>query len=252
MTVVGYARISLDGDGRGLGVDRQRQDIEHLADVLRLPLAEVIIENDPPTGDGKASKASASVYSTKPREKYNALVERVRSGEVTHILSYSTSRLTRDMIEREHLLALRHAGASITTHQGQRIYPGMSSSEVDIIRMLGVADTGYSDRISQDTKRAFEANAAAGTPHGPIAYGWSRHRERGGAPVDTIDEAQASVIREAAHRLLAGETVRGICHDLNERAVATPRGGCTGVSSSVLPRGSRSSTTTPSTPSSPC
>jgi DNA invertase Pin-like site-specific DNA recombinase len=225
VTAVGYARISLDGDGRGLGVDRQRQDIEHLADVLRLPLAEVIIENDPPTGDGKASKASASVYSTKPRTKYEALIERVRAGEVTHVLSYSTSRLTRDMIEREHLLALRHAGASITTAQGQRIYPGMSSSEVDMIRMLGVQDTGYSDRISQDTKKAFDQNATNGTPHGPIAYGWSRARERGGPPVDTIDEAQAAVIREAAKRLLAGETMRGVVLDLNERQVPSPRGG---------------------------
>jgi site-specific DNA recombinase len=221
-----YCRISRDGDGRGLGVERQRDDCLDLARILGLTVdpADIVEENDP-TANGKATSASASVYANKPRPKFDRLVERVRAGEVTHVLSYSMSRLTRDMIEREGLLSLRHAGATITTTQATRIYPGMSSNEVDMVRMMGVRDTGESDLISERTKRKFDQNAAAGTPHGPIAYGWTRHHEPNGTVVDTIDEAQAGVIREAARRMLAGETTYGIAFDLTQRKIPAPRGG---------------------------
>jgi site-specific DNA recombinase len=129
------------------------------------------------------------------------------------------------MIEREELLALRHVGLSVTTAAGQRIYPTMSAAEVHMIRMLGANDTAESDYISERTRRAFDQSAAKGTPHGPIAYGWDRHRERGGDVVDTINAAQAEVIREAATRILAGETIRGIARDLNAREIPAPRGG---------------------------
>lgn len=221
----------MDGDGRGLGVERQREDVIRLAEVLRLPLdpTNVIVENDP-TPNGKPSKASASVYANKPRAKYDALLARVRAGEVSHVLAYSTSRLTRDMREREDLLDLRHAGATIITSQGQRIYPGMSSSEVDMIRMLGVGDTGYSDKISELVQRTTKGNAKAGTPHGPKAYGWHRGRAADGTPVDTIDDEQAAVIREVARRMIDGEPTRSIVRDLNAREIPAPRGGQWAVS----------------------
>jgi len=212
---VAYCRISRDGDGRGLGVERQEEDTRRLASILGLSLSEIIVEND----------SSASGYSSKPRVLWPALIERVRSGEVGHIVAYSLSRLTRNMIEREHLLELRHLGLTVTTVQGHRIYPGMSAAEVQMIRYMGVNDSGESDAISERTKRAFDQNAAAGTPHGPIAYGWSRHHERDGRVVDTIDPAQADVLREVAARMIEGETTASIVRDLNAREIPAPRGG---------------------------
>ena len=213
--LVGYVRISRDREGRELGVDRQEEDCVRLAAILGIPMTDVVREND----------KSASAYAVHPRELWDALLTRVRRGEVTHIVAATLSRLTRDMTDREELLALRHLGLSVTTAAGQRIYPTMSASEVHMIRMLGANDTAESDLISERTRRAFDQNAANGTPHGPIAYGWDRHHERNGEVVDTINPAQAAVIREAAARLLAGESVRGIARDLTDRAVPAPRGG---------------------------
>lgn len=216
-TVVVYCRISSDGDGRGLGVERQREDCLRLAAILGLVVrpADVVIEND----------TSASGYSTKPRTKWAGVVDRVRSGEVTHVLAYSLSRLTRHMVEREELLELRRLGASFTTAQGQRIYPTMTAAEVHMIRMLGVNDSAESDLISERVRRAFEQNADAGTPHGPIAYGWDRSRTREGGSVDTLNEEEAEVIRDVARRIIAGDTLGTIVRDLNARGVAGPRGG---------------------------
>lgn len=213
-----YCRISDDGDGRGLGVDRQVEDCLRLAAMLGLDVdpADIIVEND----------KGASIHSTKPRPKYGRLIARAAAGEVTHILSYSLSRLTRRMDEREVLLVdLRRAGVSFTTTQGQRIYPSMSAVEQQMIRMVGVNDTAESDQISERVRRANDQAAQAGMPHGPIAYGWDRHRERNGVVVDTLNQDQAAVIREAARRLLAGESTRSIATDLNLRGVPAPRGG---------------------------
>jgi site-specific DNA recombinase len=127
------------------------------------------------------------------------------------------------MREREDLLDLRHTGAKITTAQGQRIYSGMSSSEVDMIRMLGVQDTGYSDRLSQDIRRAFEQLAQNGATTGRPCYGWDRRRVDGEL-VDVLNEFEAEVLRDIARRIIAGESLRSIVARLNELGVPSPRG----------------------------
>jgi hypothetical protein len=40
----------------------------------------------------------------------------------------------------------------------------------------------------------------------------------------TVRESEAGVIRELAERLIAGETLRSLCNELNERGVTTPTG----------------------------
>ena len=216
--VIGYARISQDGDGRGLGVARQVEDIEGLASILGYDPARVVIVID--------NDESASAFAKKPRTNWPGVVERIERGEVSHVLAYSLSRLTRDIAEREELLAFRRLGVSITTRQGQRIYPGMSAMEVNMIRQMGNQDTYESEVLSERITRAFVQNAAMGTPHGPIAYGWDRHRERDGRVVDTINEDEANVIREVARRMIdASESTMSIVRDLNARGIPAPRGG---------------------------
>jgi DNA invertase Pin-like site-specific DNA recombinase len=216
--VIGYARISQDGDGRGLGVARQVEDIEGLAAILGYAPASVVIVID--------NDESASAFAKKPRTNWPGVVERIERGEVSHVLAYSLSRLTRDIAEREELLAFRRHGVSITTRQGQRIYPGMSAMEVNMIRQMGNQDTYESEVLSERITRAFVQNAAMGVPHGPIAYGWDRHRERDGRVVDTINDAEAGVIREVAARMVdTSESTTSIVRDLNDRGVPAPRGG---------------------------
>ncbi|MHB1491318.1 MAG: recombinase family protein, partial [Cellulomonas sp.] len=61
-TAVIYARISQDREGAGLGVERQRQDCQALADKLGWTVAETYIDDD------------ASAYSGKPRPAYRRML----------------------------------------------------------------------------------------------------------------------------------------------------------------------------------
>jgi DNA invertase Pin-like site-specific DNA recombinase len=211
--LTGYARISSDGDGRGLGVERQVEDIVRIAGFMGQPVARIVVEND----------QSASEYASKPRELWADVERGMRSGTSSHVLATSTSRLTRDLGELNELLKLRRVGASFTTAQGVRMYPTMTAWEVQMARQAGTQDAGESDLISERTRRGTDQAAGHGTPHGAIAYGWTRSRVRGGGPVDTVNEAEAAVVREAAQRVLGGETLRGIARDFNVREIPAPR-----------------------------
>lgn len=204
-----YARISNDSEGRELGVTRQLDDCHELAARLGLTVvAEPYVEND--TG--------ASTRSRKPRPKYAAMVDLVRAGGASTILAYSNSRLSRRPAEWIDLINLAEStGVAIRT---------VASGTTDFYTADGRAvaltiaawDGAEAERTSERVRRAFEANARSGQPHGPIAYGWTR-----ADGVDTINEAEATVVREAARRILAGESIRGIARDFNAREIPAPR-----------------------------
>lgn len=58
------------------------------------------------------------------------------------------------------------------------------------------------------------------TPGGPRPYGYKRERNK-----LTIIPAEAKTIREAASRVIAGETLRSIAMDFNTRGIATGKAG---------------------------
>jgi DNA invertase Pin-like site-specific DNA recombinase len=203
-----YARISNDTEGRELGVARQLADCRELAARLGLTVVAEYVEND--TG--------ASTRSKKARPQYAAMVELVRAGGAGTVLAYSNSRLSRRPAEWLQMIELaERTGVEIRT---------VASGDTDFTTADGRAvaltiaawDAAEAERTSERVRRAFTANAANGQPHGPIAYGWTRVDG-----VDTIDEAEADVVREAARRILAGETIRGVARDLNAREIPAPR-----------------------------
>ena len=60
-----YCRISLDAEGRGLGVQRQEYECRELADRLGLHVAHVSVDND------------ISAYRGKPRPAWEDLTARI-------------------------------------------------------------------------------------------------------------------------------------------------------------------------------
>jgi site-specific DNA recombinase len=90
--------------------------------------------------------------------------------------------------------------------------------------VVGGAEVRKTKRRVRD---ALAANAASGRPHGRVAYGWTREWEveasgRRHFLREVVDHAQAEVIRDAAHRLLCGESLHSISRDLNSRGVPPP------------------------------
>ena len=91
-------------------------------------------------------------------------------------------------------------------------------------RMLGGLARYESDHKSERIRRKHEeiaAERARCSGGGSRPYGYESDKV-------TIRAAEAAIVRECAKRLLAGEPVRSIARDLNERGV-TPRAAATGL-----------------------
>ncbi|MGP5639492.1 recombinase family protein [Brachybacterium tyrofermentans] len=206
-----YARISRDDRGDEAGVGRQKLDCQALAQQLGYTVAHIFEDND--TGASARSRAA--------RPAYADLLERARAGEFAAILAYSNSRLTRRPREFEDLLDLvRDHGVQIHTVASGSVDLSTADGQL-IARVLANVDAAEADRTGERVQRAFLERARQGKSHGAVAYGWERDADGN----EHIIPEQADVIREAAQRVIAGESMRAITKDLLARQVPTPKGG---------------------------
>lgn len=215
--VVAYLRISSDREGRELGVQRQREDCKRLADGLGLTDVEFIVEND----------VGASTRSRKKRPKFEELMTRVEAGEVSTILAYSNSRLTRRPHEFERLIsAYERYGAVVRTVASGSADLSTADGRA-VARTLAAWDAAEAERIAERVSRASRQRAEQGEYHGgpvpPFGYRRTAHPVTGKTVLE-VDEERAPLVREAASRLLAGDTLYAICSDWNERGLVTSRG----------------------------
>lgn len=206
-----YARISRDDRGDEAGVGRQKLDCTALAEQLGYTVGHIFEDND--TGASTRSRAS--------RPAYADMLNRARAGEFSAILAYSNSRLTRRPREFEDLLDLvQDHGVQIHTVTSGTVDLSTADGRM-MARVLANFDAGEADRTGERVQRAALERARQGKSHGPTAYGWTRDAE--GA--EHLVPEQADVIREAAQRVIAGESLRAIVRDLIDRDVPTPKGG---------------------------
>jgi site-specific DNA recombinase len=202
-----YARISSDPEGDRLGVNRQRDDCQTLAERKGWPVAEVYIDDD------------RSAYSGKPRPEYRRLLDDIRTRSVDGVIVYNLDRLHRQPRELEAFLDLADAVGltKLITVEGD-INLGSHDGRFHA-RILGAVARKSSDDASRRIKRKNEERAAQGLPTGggtrPFGYRPDRV---------TIDPTEAALVRDAASRVLAGESVRAIAGEWNARGLATAAG----------------------------
>lgn len=198
-----YSRISADKEGDAAGVSRQEDDCRQLAERLGYEVVGIYRDND----------TSASTRSTKPRPRYDAMMQAARSGEFAAILSYSNSRLTRRPREFEDLIDLyEHHGVQIHT-VASGSFDLSTADGRRMARFLAGEATAEAERTSERVRRAKAENARNGEYRGgPRPFGYE---EKG----MVIRESEARIIREATDAVLAGRTLASICRDLNERGV---------------------------------
>lgn len=206
-----YVRISSDSEGKGEGVARQEKDCRRLAAERGYEVTGMFIEND----------ISASSLSTKPRPQYDEMLRRARAGEWGAIIAWKNDRLTRRIEEAAEIGAVinerkraQNPLALLTVKSGDYEDTAVGKGMYGIQSVLNAMET---DQIAERTQAAAQDRAERGRPHGRMTYGF---RREGGA--DVVDEEQADVLREAARRVLAGEPLRSIAKDFNDRAVPTP------------------------------
>jgi site-specific DNA recombinase len=232
LRAVVYSRISSDPLELALGVDRQEQDCVRLIDRNGWVQArEPYREND----------TRASTPSRAKRPVYESMLADLRAGSADVLVAYSTSRLTRRPLDYERLIALvDETGLEIVT---------VVSGDVDlttadgraIARVLAAIDAAESERMGERLVRANLQRAENGEWHGgskpPWGYAFAAVE---GKRQLVIVEERAAMVREAATRVLAGESLYSIRKDWNDRGALTTAGlpwRCPGIRK-MLVRGS--------------
>jgi site-specific DNA recombinase len=201
-----YVRISKDRGGGGLGVARQEKDCRALAKRLGWKVTQVYSDND------------MSAFSGKPREQYEALLDEIRTGNVTRVACWHTDRIHRTPRELEDYI---DAGDlhGLVTHAVQAGPIDLSTPGGKAMARTLCTWAHYESEIKQQRVRAaLTQNAELGKSHGGRRpYGWKPDRVH----LDPVEHAE---IKNLVNELLAGATLTGVTKDLNDRGVPTVMG----------------------------
>jgi DNA invertase Pin-like site-specific DNA recombinase len=196
-----YVRISQDRGGGELGLDRQREDCEKLAKARGWKIGPVFADND------------LSAFSGRTRPAYEQLLEAVKGGRVSAVVAWHPDRLHRSPVELERFIdIIEHSGAHVATVTAGELDLSTASGRMTA-RIVGAVARHESEHKSERLRRQREQMALQGRPHGGRrAFGYDRDG------LEIVD-AEAALIREAAERVLEGESLRAIARDWNTRGV---------------------------------
>lgn len=204
-----YCRISRDRTGSMAGVERQEHDSRALVDDRGWHLVDVFTDND------------VSAYSGKPRPSFARMLEAVKAGAVDVVVAWHPDRLVRHPRELEDLIdVLDAARCPVETVMAGAVDLTTRSGRTTA-RLVGAVARDESEAKAERLQAMHADKARRGEWKGgtrPFGY-----RAEGGRLA--VDKREADLVREAARRVLAGETLHGIAADWNVRAVPTVKAG---------------------------
>lgn len=211
-----YARISSDPGETGLGVARQVKDCAALAADRGWTVAQVYEEHD------------TSATSGRPRPQYAAMMEALRDGRQTALVVWDVDRLTRTPRELEDVVDLAEQHGVALASVGGEIDLATPQGRLTA-RIKGSVARHEAEQLRRRVRAKMDEKAAAGSPHGRIAYGWRREPVLDGqgrrlGSRDVIHPEQAAVVRQAAADVLSGESLRAIAARLNAAGVVNLNG----------------------------
>jgi len=201
-----YARISSDQEGTGKGVERQLEDCRKLTAERGWSVAGEYVDND------------VSAYSGKRRPAYERMLSDIVAGERDAVVVYHLDRLHRQPLELETFT--RTCDASGLSHVATVTGDLDLGSDDGLFtaRVLAAVAAKESARKSARMRRAYQQKAESGMPQ--------VSRRPYGFELDGITHRpdEVAVIRESIARLLAGESLRSICINLNDDGMLTSTG----------------------------
>jgi site-specific DNA recombinase len=211
-----YLRVSLDRSGRARSVDEQHTDNERAAADRGVRLSKQYADNN----------VSASRYATKTRDDFALLLGDLRVGRfgADELWLWESSRGSRRVGEWVELIeACETAGVGIWVTTHGRLYDPANGRDRRTLLEDAVDSEYESSKVSLRAKRAAAANAAAGLPNGPTAYGYRRiydeHTKKLVRQEPHPDEAP--VVRELFDRIRKGHSLRSIAADYEARGIRT-------------------------------
>lgn len=201
-----YTRISQDRDGTLLGVQRQQDDCEALARDRGWEVGPVFVDDD------------VSAFKGRRRDGYEQLLEAIADGTVGAVVAWHPDRLHRSPVELERFIdVVQASGCEVATVRAGDLDLGTAAGRMTA-RVVGAVARHESEQKSERLRRQRAQAALAGRAHGGRrAFGY----KSGNAE---LEPAEAALLREAADRVLAGETHFKVAKDWNERGVASTTG----------------------------
>lgn len=224
-----YVRISQDRTGAGLGVDRQREDCEALAERMGFEVVRVYPDND------------ISAFSGKKRPGYRRMLDDLEKGVATVVICWHTDRLHRSPLELEEYISLcERRGITTQTVQAGELDLATPSGRM-VARMLGAVARQESEHKGERVARARLQRAQAGKWGGGIRpFGWGVPTdevrketdpdtgEEYDVPVIDYDRAhpdEAAIVLESTEDIVAGRrSLRSWVTLLNSKGITTARG----------------------------
>jgi site-specific DNA recombinase len=215
--VAAYLRLSLDWEGKGLGIERQREDCEQIAARLGVEITEWYIDNS--VGASRRSKSKGN------RPEYRRLLADIEAGYVKTVIIWMEDRLHRQVIElAEFLKVCEAAGVSRIASVGGELNLSDPDQRTLLYIKAAMAEAEV-EKISVRAKRKHQQEAEQGKrnyggirPMGEVWHGKQKISEERAAH-------ERELIHEAVSRLIAGDSLRGIAVDWTKRGEQTPAGG---------------------------
>ena len=220
LSVREYLRVSKDSKQSGKSPDQQ-----HDENVKSFERQGWLVHPAPPYRD---TDRSASRFAKRDREDFKRLIGDLEdnSFEANVLAIWESSRGSRRVGEWVDLVDLckdRNVRIWVTTH-GRLYDPANARDRRSLLE--DAVDAEYeSDKTSERIRRDVRSAAEKGRPHGKNIYGYHRVYDKQTRELLSVEEhpEQAPIVKEAARRILAGETFYGIAKDFNERGIAPRR-----------------------------
>jgi site-specific DNA recombinase len=220
LSVREYLRVSKDRNQTGKSPDQQHE--ENVAAIERLGWT---MHPDAPYRD---TDRSASRFAKKDREDFKRLIDDLETdsfgADVLAIWESSRgSRRVGEWVDLVDLCKLRHVSIWVTTHS--RLYNPSNARDRRSLLEDAVDAEFESDKTSERIRRNVRAAAEQGKPHGKNIYGYRRVYDEKSRELLRVEEdpEQAPIVKEAARRILGGDTLYAIAKDFNERGIVSRR-----------------------------
>ncbi|MFC8654274.1 recombinase family protein [Streptomyces parvus] len=204
-----YTRISRDDEGDALGVARQRQDCERLADLRSWQAVKVYEDND-------VSAFKRNVV----RDEFELMLKDLRAGLIDGIVAYDLDRLARQPRDLERLIEIfderaRLSFATVTNDINIATPDGRTMARI----MVAFANKSSHDASRRIRRKHLELAQQGKDSGGPAPYGWRRDAR------NEVDPKAAQAIRQAQREILAGVRIGTIRQRWWEEGLGNPRAG---------------------------
>lgn len=173
---------------------------------------------------GEYSDDGVSAWDTrKDRPDWRRVMQELALGAASYLWCWEISRSTRDREVWAKLIRTCQAN-DVQIVVGDRAHDPNDPDDgfmLDLTAALAIRESAVTRKR---IKRDVEDRAAAGRPHGKIPYGYRREYDPTSGKLlrQVPNEDTAPIVAELARRVLAGESMYAIAHDLTRRGVPSP------------------------------